>query len=613
MPNFTQQRRAAIVPMFAVIFPVLMIFCGMAINLAYVQLSHTQMKIAVDAAVHAGGRRLGTPQLNEDGSVQTLDEAKEGVKDFAAQIAAMNFVAGRPAVIPDSVMEFGRSTREVRDDGSYTPYTYYDINSNQIPSSFRIVSNQLTLPHVFGPFTSSDGFTPDRHFNVSAASVSTQVDRDVVLVLDRSGSMLNFEDTNYFEATMNKMKDETYTPQVSEEYVQRRYRRRRYDGEGNLLSRVNKKGETVYWWYGWFDIDSPPSDPAWQMRNRTRTKTRLVDGTPQNKIGTEEYNDAANSTAYRRWYSTNVIYWLEVAESLNDDPEKDTWNHSLGNDPDTWTDGLSIAQQRAKLRGHMALYAHDYRYRYKLDNKDINWYSQIDDRQAPSYSRWYHLDRGVSVFLNVLGGGVDPDGLNSRDGTVQKEQVAILPFNAAPDTQRRTYGGVSFDDNNREFDYGLQNDGFPAAYVNTGNEPGYNVPHDGSSVSIREILPTICPYGGTAIGDSMREAAHIIRNVSEGDLDARARAFAAKTIVVLTDGANTVGDDPVDVARDEFANSDLIVHTITFTPGVSEKGKTAMASVAKHGKGKHYHTDNGAALAKIFEEIANNLPTILTQ
>ena len=252
----------------------------------------------------------------------------------------------------------------------------------------------------------------------------------------------------------------------------------------------------------------------------------------------------------------------------------------------------------------MALYAHDYRYRYKLNNQDIGSSSQIADRQAPAHSRWYHLDRGVDVFLNVLGGGIDPDG-TKRDGTVQKELVAILPFNASPDTQNNN--------KNDDFDYGLQNDGFPAAYVNNSNDPGYDAPYGDSTISLRGILPTICPYAGTAIGDSMREGAYLIRSRTEGDTQARARAFAAKTVVILTDGDNTVGDDPETVARDELASKDLIVHTITFTRGVSEAGKAKMTKVAELCRGKHYHTDSGDGLAKIFEEIANNLPTILTQ
>ena len=137
-------------------------------------------------------------------------EAKVDVKAFAAQIAAMNTVAGSPAVIPDVAMDFGRSTRTVRADGSYGPYQYNTVESTKIPSSFKIKSDQLTLPHVFGPFNSTDGFTPDKTFKVFAESVSTQVDRDVVLVLDRSGSMIYFEDEDLLADTLYDLSQETH-------------------------------------------------------------------------------------------------------------------------------------------------------------------------------------------------------------------------------------------------------------------------------------------------------------------------------------------------------------------------------------------------------------------
>ncbi|MEM7784393.1 MAG: pilus assembly protein TadG-related protein, partial [Planctomycetota bacterium] len=49
-------RRGAIAPLFAVILPMLLIFAGFAINLAYMQLVNTELKIATDATSHAGGR-----------------------------------------------------------------------------------------------------------------------------------------------------------------------------------------------------------------------------------------------------------------------------------------------------------------------------------------------------------------------------------------------------------------------------------------------------------------------------------------------------------------------------------------------------------------------------
>ena len=380
MRNFGNQRQAAIVPMFAVILPVLMIFCALTINLAYVQLTNTEMQIAIDTSVHAGGRRLGTPQLNADGTVQSLDEAKVEVKEFAAQIAALNTVAGSPATVPDSAMEFGRSSRTVRDDGSFTPYEFHTINSNQIPSSFRIISNDLVVRHVFGPFAPSGGDAPSDTFMVNATSVSTQVDRDVVLVLDRSGSMIFFEDEVLLKNTLNTLKDETYTAEEDDLY------------EYRINTRVFKNGE----WKNWKipgslavtyyteaefanNFTNKEGKREWRLDYSDRkVRTEGSEGETRDKITQTERNEGRDTDIYDRWYTDNVIYWLEVEESSDDDSdvEDDTWDHTLGDDPDTWTDGLTPAEQRALLRGHMALYAHDYRHRYKKNNQDINWYSQ---------------------------------------------------------------------------------------------------------------------------------------------------------------------------------------------------------------------------------------------
>ena len=598
MPTMKHQRHGAIVPLFAVVAPVLMIFCAMAINLAYVQLSNTEMQIAVDVAVHAGGRRLGTPILNADGSIQTLEEAKQDVMDFAAEIAARNTVAGHPAEIPESIMQFGRSSRNVRSDGTFAPYKFEPIVGNQIPSSFRIVTSGVKLRHVFGPFASSDGFTPSETFNVAASSVSTQVDRDVVLVLDRSGSMISFEDTTLLENTLFDLSQESYTKEGEILYEYRVQFQRLRD---NITWTNSRFGP--YMTEAEFDVfPNFPSRNEYRLDFSNRQIREQEPDEVLEKITNVEYDETQGGIT-RRWYSSNVIYWLERTENPD---------HLLGDEPETWTDGLTVEQQREKLTGHMALYAHDYRYLYKLDDPDIRFNIAIEDRLAPVFSRWYHLDRAVTVFLNVLGGGVDPNG-TERNGTAQKEQIAILPFNSAPDTQTVPGRNDAYHDLNSDFDYGLQDDGFPSAFVSNSDDPGYAEPHQGSSVSLRGILSTICPYGGTAIGDSLREAVFIIRSPTDSDTSARARPFAAKTIVVLTDGQNTFGDDPVTVAENQLATEDVLVHTVTFTPGVSQDGRQAMGEVARFGRGKHYHTDTGAALATIFEEIANNLPTIITQ
>ena len=81
-------------------------------------------------------------------------------------------------------------------------------------------------------------------------------------------------------------------------------------------------------------------------------------------------------------------------------------------------------------------------------------------------------------------------------------------------------------------------------------------------------------------------------------------------IVVLTDGVSNTAQDPLEAVQAIIDQYAVTVHTVTFTKGADQD---AMASVAAAGFGRHYHADEGDALIAIFEEIANNLPTILTE
>ena len=122
--------------------------------------------------------------------------------------------------------------------------------------------------------------------------------------------------------------------------------------------------------------------------------------------------------------------------------------------------------------------------------------------------------------------------------------------------------------------------------------------------SIRNKVEDISPYGGTAIGDGMLEG---LPPIVDGEA---ARPFAAKTIVVLTDGENGSGTDPGEAVADIIGQHDVTIHTVTFSPGADQD---AMKAVAAAGHGRHYHANDGEKLVEIFEEIANNLPTILTE
>jgi hypothetical protein len=120
---------------------------------------------------------------------------------------------------------------------------------------------------------------------------------------------------------------------------------------------------------------------------------------------------------------------------------------------------------------------------------------------------------------------------------------------------------------------------------------------------VRNTVAGLNTGGSTAIGKGMQQGINAL-------LDASARPYAAKTMVVMTDGIHNNGISPVTVANTLMGSYSLTIHTVTFGDGADE---VLMGTVADIGGGKHYHADDAAELISIFEEIANNLPTILTK
>lgn len=110
--------------------------------------------------------------------------------------------------------------------------------------------------------------------------------------------------------------------------------------------------------------------------------------------------------------------------------------------------------------------------------------------------------------------------------------------------------------------------------------------------------------GRTAVGDGAELGA---RAVLHPDY---ARRYAQKTIVVMTDGIHNEGKYPDVVAKYAHDNYNVTVHTITFGSGANQ---TLMQKTADDGGGKHWHADTTQSLIAAFEEIANNLPTLITE
>ena len=90
----------------------------------------------------------------------------------------------------------------------------------------------------------------------------------------------------------------------------------------------------------------------------------------------------------------------------------------------------------------------------------------------------------------------------------------------------------------------------------------------------------------------------------------RSRTFAKKTMIVMTDGIQNSGSDPVARATVAYQTYGITVHVITFSKDADQlKG----AQIAAAGGGLYYHATSGSALISVFQELARTLPTMLTR
>ena len=525
-------RRGAIVPMFALLLPLLIIFCAFAVNLAYMQVVSTELKIATDCAAHAGGRAMSVAQDDETLTTPEKRElAIESATAIAQQIVNANPIIGRQVSVggqgsgADIEVGFGRSLRSNNGQGRYD-YTVLDTadvaSGASVPSSFHVSSN-LTAPLPFPVLGSNiSSFSPTRR------TVATQVNRDVALVLDRSGSMLHFRDRGLLDDTLDELHDTSRTFN--------RYR---------LSSDPSSSEYNLFLWVE----DGMPIPSEWSGPTETETRPLISD---------DEHDDARGHVQ-RRNFSDNVIYQLErfgnpnhtlglsYSESAQNNPNESNF------DPN---DGQSAVGDLGELTQPTAMYARDY-------ERDVH---------SPRFSRSDLMIKGVEAFLAVL------------EDTPQEELVSLVTFS-----------------HEVELEYNLQR-----STDDDGLEPfiPLNYPN------IRRELIEIDPRGGTAIGDGLLQGLVPLFPDSD-DASSIARPFAAKTIVILTDGGNTAGTEPEDAVAQILQNEDATtIHTVTFTSGAD---RAAMEAIAAAGGGRNFHDDDGSNLVPIFEEIANTLPTILTE
>lgn len=160
-----RSRLGAVLALMAILFPVVLIICFISVNVAYMVLLRTELRVATDAAARAAGATYSA----------TTDEAAS--RTAAQQIALLNKVGDQGLVLDDADIEFGFS------DQPSQGARYQFVTSGSLKNAARVnaVADSRSL--------FATGLFVTKTFSPHQSAIATYDNVDICLVLDRSSSM----------------------------------------------------------------------------------------------------------------------------------------------------------------------------------------------------------------------------------------------------------------------------------------------------------------------------------------------------------------------------------------------------------------------------------------
>lgn len=174
------RRSGAILVLVAVLMPVFVMMVAFAVDLAWMQLVRTELRTATDSASRAGAKTLSLRQNEALARAAAVDAARR------------NTVAGTALTISPTDVQFGQSTQA-------NPTSRFAFSAGGSPVNAVRVEGRRTAGSAagsvnlfFGSVLGTQAFQP------RLTATSTVLDRDICLVIDRSGSMglnINFSGT----------------------------------------------------------------------------------------------------------------------------------------------------------------------------------------------------------------------------------------------------------------------------------------------------------------------------------------------------------------------------------------------------------------------------------
>jgi len=146
---------------------------ALCINVSYMELVRTEQRLATDAAAKAALVVLGQSQ------------SPAQARQAARTIAALHRIGGKSAVLSDSDIKIGTSV--LQPNGTFL-FSETAASSTVVTNSVRVTSSLdrlsggvplIVMPEMMGRAT----------YSSDQSAVSTRIEMDVCLVVDRSGSM----------------------------------------------------------------------------------------------------------------------------------------------------------------------------------------------------------------------------------------------------------------------------------------------------------------------------------------------------------------------------------------------------------------------------------------
>jgi len=169
------ERSGAMLPLIAVTMVILFVSAVLAVDIARIHVTKSELRTATDAAARAGVESLGRQQ------------SRAAAIDAALAIAQENMVAGNGLILDRNNIAFGSSRQNADGSFSFTPDTGgNDINAVRVIGARTAASPQGSVNMMFGKMFGVQFFEPVQ------AATATRLDRDIALVLDKSGSMGSF-------------------------------------------------------------------------------------------------------------------------------------------------------------------------------------------------------------------------------------------------------------------------------------------------------------------------------------------------------------------------------------------------------------------------------------